>query len=236
VVIDQRRREYNARVRPTDPNDQQGKRPQMPIIAVVNPKGGVGKTTLATNIAGYFAARNTPVMLGDVDQQASARAWLDLRPEAAAPIRTWDVDGSLARPPKGVTHVVLDTPASLRGKPLADVVRVADKVLVPLQPSMFDILATGRFLGELKESYGSEREFADSVAVVGMRVDPRTRAAEQLGRFVSQLGLPVAGYLRDTQNYVHLAAHGLSLFDLPQKRVEQDRATWESLLGWLNRH
>ena len=81
----------------------------MPVIAVVNPKGGVGKTTLATNIAGYYAAGRTPVMLGDIDRQASARAWLDLRPEAAAPIRTWDVRGSLARPPQGVTHVVLDT-------------------------------------------------------------------------------------------------------------------------------
>jgi chromosome partitioning protein len=208
----------------------------MPVIAVVNPKGGVGKTTLATNIAGYYAASKTPVMLGDVDRQASARAWLDLRPDAAAPVRNWDLNGSLARPPKGVTHVVLDTPAQIDRRKLADVVRVADKVLVPLQPSMFDILATGDFLRALKSEYRNGRRFEDSVAVVGVRLDPRTKAAEQLGRFVAQLGLPVAGYLRDTQNYVHLAAHGLSLFDVPERRVEQDRATWESLLGWLNRH
>jgi chromosome partitioning protein len=208
----------------------------MPVIAVVNPKGGVGKTTLATNIAGYYAASKTPVMLGDVDRQASARAWLDLRPDAAAPVRNWDLNGTIARPPKGVTHVVLDTPAQIDRRKLADVVRVADKVLVPLQPSMFDILATGEFLRSLKSEYRNGRRFEDSVAVVGVRLDPRTKAAEQLGRFVAQLGLPVAGYLRDTQNYVHLAAHGLSLFDVPERRVEQDRATWESLLGWLNRH
>ena len=208
----------------------------MPVIAVVNPKGGVGKTTLATNIAGYYAAGNTPVMLGDVDRQASARAWLDLRPGAAAPIRSWDIHGRVARPPKGVTHVVLDTPAQLDGKRLADVVNVADKVVVPLQPSMFDILATEQFLRDLRRTYRSRQRFEDSVAVVGMRLDPRTKAAEQLGRFVTQLGLPVAGYLRDTQNYVHLAAHGLSLFDVPQRQVEQDRATWQSLLGWLNSH
>lgn len=208
----------------------------MPVIAVVNPKGGVGKTTLATNIAGYYAAANTPVMLGDVDRQASAKAWLDLRPGAAAPIRNWDLNGSIARPPKGVTHVVLDTPAQIEGRKLAEVVRVADRVLVPLQPSMFDILATSRFLGDLKGEFSNGRRFEDTVAVVGMRVDPRTRAAEQLGRFVGQLGLPVVGYLRDTQNYVHLAAHGLSLFDVPERRVEQDRATWQALLGWLNRH
>jgi chromosome partitioning protein len=208
----------------------------MPVIAVVNPKGGVGKTTLATNIAGYFAAGKTPVMLGDIDRQASAKAWLDLRPGDAAPIANWDITGSIARPPKGVTHVVLDTPAQIDGRRLAEVVRVADKVVVPLQPSMFDILATGRFLQELRGEFRNGRRFEDTVAVVGMRLDPRTHAAEQLGRFVSQLGLPVAGYLRDTQNYVHLAAHGLSLFDVPQGRVAQDRATWQSLLGWLNSH
>lgn len=208
----------------------------MPVIAVVNPKGGVGKTTLATNIAGYYAAGKTPVMLGDIDRQASAKAWLDLRPEAAAPIRNWEIKGTVARPPKDVTHVVLDTPAQIDARRLGEVVRIADRVLVPLQPSMFDILATGRFLEALRGEYRNGRRFEDCVAVVGMRVDPRTHAAEQLGRFVSQLGLPVAGYLRDTQNYVHLAAHGLSLFDVPVRRVEQDRATWQSLLGWLNRH
>jgi len=208
----------------------------MPVIAVVNPKGGVGKTTLATNIAGYYASGNTSVMLGDIDRQASAKAWLDLRPDAAAPIRNWELNGSIARPPKGVTHVVLDTPAQIQGRRLSDVIRVADRVLVPLQPSMFDILATGQFLAQLKGQFTNGRRFEESVAVVGMRVDPRTRAAEQLGRYVSQLGLPVVGYLRDTQNYVHLAAHGLSLFDVPRQRVEQDRATWTALLGWLNRH
>ena len=207
----------------------------MPVIAVVNPKGGVGKTTLATNIAGYYAAGRTPVMLGDIDRQASARAWLDLRPEAAAPIRTWDVRGSLARPPEGVTHVVLDTPAQIDARKLADVVRIADKVVVPLQPSMFDILATGDFLGALRRDLGPKR-FAGKVAVVGMRLDPRTHAAQELGRFVTQLGVPVAGYVRDTQNYVQLAAHGLSLFDVPERRVAADRATWASLLGWLNTH
>ena len=114
--------------------------------------------------------------------------------------------------------------------------RIADKVVEPLQPSMFDILASGEFLKDLKRQYGSTKRFNDKVAVVGMRLDPRTHAAQELGRFVTQLGVPVAGYLRDTQNYVQLAAHGLSLFDVPEQRVEADRATWASLLGWLNTH
>lgn len=208
----------------------------MPVVAVVNPKGGVGKTTIATNLAGYFAAHQEKTMLGDFDRQQSAKYWLKLRPGGLAPIQTWDVNGEVARPPRGVTHVVLDTPAQITGKKLSDIVRVADRILVPLTPSMFDVMATQDFLEELKGEFRNGKSFRDTVGIVGMRVDTRTKAAEQLSRFVSGLGLPVAGYLRDTQNYVHLAAHGLTLFDVPSARVQKDRATWEPLVSWIVRH
>ena len=100
---------------------------------------------------------------------------------------------------------------------------------------MFDVLATQRFLQELSEQFGNPKKFRDTVGIVGMRVDARTKAAEQLHRFVDGLGVPVAAYLRDTQNYVHLAAHGLTLFDVPAQRVEKDRQTWRSLTAWLDR-
>lgn len=205
----------------------------MPVVAVVNPKGGVGKTTLATNLAGYFASKAYRTMLGDFDQQRSARQWLELRPAQAASIGTWELDDGIARPPRGVTHVVLDTPAQLEGRRLAEVVRVAERIVVPLQPSMFDALATGRFLADLRAGFPKTRRFEEVVTLIGMRLDPRTRAAEELARFVNGLGVPVSGYLRDTQNYVHLAAHGLTLFDVPPRRVDRDRATWEPLLHWL---
>ncbi len=205
----------------------------MPVVAVVNPKGGVGKTTLATNLAGYFASKAQRTMLGDFDAQQSAKSWLGLRPSQAAEIGTWEIDGGIARPPRGVTHVVLDTPAQIEGRRLADVVRVADRIIVPLQPSMFDVLATARFLDELRAGFPNARRFGQAVTVVGMRVNPRTRAADQLARFIAGLDIPVSGYLRDTQNYVHLAAHGLTLFDVPSQRVDRDRATWEPLLHWL---
>lgn len=205
----------------------------MPVVAVVNPKGGVGKTTLATNLAGYYAASGKRTMLGDFDRQQSARQWLNLRPADARSIESWEMNGEVARPPRGVTHVVLDTPAQIEGKRLAQVARVANRIVVPLQPSMFDVLATARFLEELEALFDSTRRFRETVGIVGMRVDTRTRAAEQLARFVGGLGLPVAGYVRDTQNYVHLAAHGLTVFDVPSQRVDRDRATWERLAGWL---
>jgi chromosome partitioning protein len=204
----------------------------MPVVLVVNPKGGVGKSTVATNLAGWFASRGHPTMLGDLDKQLSARGWLARRPATAAKIASWDVDSDrIARPPRGVTHVVLDSPAAIHGHLLRDALKVADRVIVPLQASLFDIYATQAFLEKLAERAGLKA--SGHVGVLGMRVDARTRAAEQLHRFVEGLRLPVLGFLRDTQNYVQLAAHGLTLWDLAPSRVEKDVAQWQSLLAWV---
>jgi chromosome partitioning protein len=203
----------------------------MPVVVVANPKGGVGKSTLATHIAGYFASRGHTVMLGDADRQQSSRLWLGLRPAAARPIATWSVSADLiAKPPKGTTHVVLDTPAGLHGRRFNDVMKLADKVIVPLQPSVFDIFATRAFLDQLRQNKHFDKL---QIGLVGMRVDARTIAADKLHEFVDSLGLPVLGYLRDTQNYIHLAARGLTLFDVAPGRVEKDLAQWQAIGEWL---
>jgi chromosome partitioning protein len=204
----------------------------MPVVVVANPKGGVGKSTMATHIAGYFASRGHTVMLGDVDRQQSSALWRGLRPAGARPIAGWDVDAEhIAKPPKGTTHVVLDTPAGLHGRMFKDVLRIADKVVVPLQPSIFDIYATRAFLDELADHRKASHV---QVGIVGMRVDSRTIAAEKLHEFVEGLGLPVLGYLRHTQNYIHLAARGLTLFDLSPGRVERDLEQWQGICRWLD--
>ena len=204
----------------------------MPVIVVANPKGGVGKSTLSTNIAGYYASRGHAVMLGDADRQQSSKLWLGLRPAAARSIHSWDVGpDAVAKPPKGTTHVVLDTPGGLHAGRFKDVIKVADKVIVPLQPSVFDIFATRKFLDELAEH---RKAGSFQVGIVGMRVDGRTIAADKLHEFVDSLGLPVLGYLRDTQNYIHLAARGLTLFDVAPSRVEKDLEQWRALCQWLD--
>jgi len=205
----------------------------MPVVVIANPKGGVGKSTLATNVAGYFASRGHAVMLGDVDRQQSARLWLGLRPEAARPIAAWEVQRDfIVRPPRGTTHVVLDTPAGLHGTRFKEVMRLADKVLVPLQPSIFDIYATREFIDQIAEMKSpGERQ----VALVGVRVDERTIAAEQLRQFVKDLSLPVLGMLRPTQNYVYLAARGLTLFDVAPGRVQRDLEQWQGICRWLDK-
>ncbi|OYQ39185.1 cobyrinic acid a,c-diamide synthase [Rhodoferax sp. TH121] len=204
----------------------------MPVVVVANPKGGVGKSTLSTQIAGYFASQGHAVMLGDADRQQSSRLWLSLRPPAARPIASWDVgDDQIAKPPKGTTHVVLDTPAGLHGKRLKEVLKLADKVVVPLQPSVFDIFATRAFLDELA---GSAQAARTQIGIVGMRVDGRTRAADQLHTFVDSLGLPVLGFVRDTQNYIQLSARGLTVFDVAPGRVERDLVQWQPICRWLD--
>jgi chromosome partitioning protein len=207
----------------------------MPVIVVANPKGGVGKSTLATNIAGCLAADGRAVMLGDVDRQQSSRQWLAQRGRAdpgLVAIAGWDlVDGEIVRPPKGTSHVVLDTPAGLRGQRLDAVMRIADLMLIPLQPSLFDIQATHAFVQLLRQH---KRGATLKLGLVGMRVRENTKANEQLHRYLATVPVPVVAWLRDTQNYVQLAARGLTLWDVAPGRVERDLAQWAPLIEWVN--
>mgnify|MGYP000178522249 FL=1 len=203
----------------------------MPVIVVANPKGGVGKSTLATHVAGALAHAGHAVMLGDVDRQQSSRQWLALRPAQVPPIRGWEVShNDIVRPPKGVSHVVLDTPAGLHGKKLDAVLRIAQRLLIPLQPSLFDIQATHAFLHTLREH---PRAADIQLALVAMRVREHTLAHEQLHRYLATLQVPVVAWLRDTQNYVQLAARGLTLWDVAPSRVERDLEQWLALQQWL---
>lgn len=206
----------------------------MESFLIANPKGGTGKSTLATNLAGYFAHAGHRVMLGDIDRQQSSREWLKLRSPALPHIASWEiVDGLPAQPPQGTTHVVLDTPAGLHGKKLTQTLKRVTRVIVPLQASIFDILATRDFLAQLAEEK-EIRQHGAFVAIVAMRIDARTRSAAQLERFLADTGLPVIAHLRDTQNYVQTAAHGMSIFDLSPSRGEQDWEQWGPLLAWVN--
>lgn len=207
----------------------------MKAFLVANPKGGSGKSTLATNLAGYFAQRGRDVMLGDIDRQQSSREWLKLRPFELPTIDTWDIGpDNILRPPKGTSHVVLDTPAGLHGKMLDKVLKLSSRVIVPVQPSLFDMLATRQFLEALLEEKAVRKGKAD-VAVIGMRVDARTRAAGELERFFATFDLPVLAYLRDTQVYVQATAAGMTIFDLPPSRAERDVEQWQAIIDWVER-
>ena len=205
----------------------------MPVIVIANPKGGAGKSTLSTNVAGFLASQGHAVMLGDADVQQSSRLWLSLRPDTVPRITTWELQADLvltAKPPKGTTHVVIDTPGGLDGWRFKEVLGRADKIMVPIMPSIFDMYAAQTFLTKLREI---TRHSRSKVGVVGMRVDERTLAASKLRQFMDTLELPIVGYLRDTQHYLHLAAHGLSMFDITPSTVEKDLLQWRPICQWL---
>ena len=205
----------------------------MPVIVIANPKGGAGKSTLSTNVAGYFASLGHAVMLGDADVQQSSRLWLSLRPDTVNRITTWEMQADLvltAKPPRGTTHVVIDTPGGLDGWRFKEVLSRADKIMVPIMPSIFDMYAAQTFLTKLREITFNTRT---KVGVVGMRVDERTLAANKLRQVMDTLDLPIVGYLRDTQHYLHLAAHGLSMFDITPSKVEKDLLQWRPMCQWL---
>ena len=200
----------------------------MKTILIANPKGGAGKTTLTTNLAGYLAAQGEQVFLWDLDRQKSSLHWLATRPAHLPPIQR--LDSGRQKPGEGV--LVLDSPAGLHGEKLADLLKRVEKVIVPIVPSSFDLAATKIFLDELMGEKSVRKGHA-FVAIVGMRVDARTRAAEKLDEFLAPVDLPVLTHLRDTQNYVTAAFEGKSIFDMAPSIVAQDVAQWQPLLKWL---
>lgn len=206
----------------------------MKVIVVANPKGGAGKSTLSTNIAGYFASQGHAVMLGDADTQQSSKFWLSQRPQTLPKISTWEFQADLvltAKPPAGTTHVVIDTPGGINGWRLQEVIQRADKVIVPIMPSVFDMHATEDFLSRLVEI---TKALPTDVRVIGNRIDSRTISAANLRKFVESLDVQVLSYLRDTQYYLHMAAHGLSIFDLAPSKVQKDLEQWQPICEWLD--
>jgi chromosome partitioning protein len=202
-------------------------------ILVANPKGGAGKTTIATNLAAYLAGKRQRVVIKDMDRQRSAARWLARRPRGFPEVR-----GALPdTDPKIVTEyapqwLVIDAPAGLHDQSLAALVRDADAVLVPVAPSTFDFEATADFLAELS-ALKPVKDGKRAIAIVGSRVDNRTIAASNLDEFLEPLSLDVLTHVRDSQLYVHAARDGLSIFDQPRSRAEEAWSDWPPIFEWL---
>ncbi|WP_020168812.1 MULTISPECIES: ParA family protein [Methylotenera] len=199
-------------------------------ILIANPKGGSGKTTLSTNLAGYFARRNEIVTLRDLDRQQSATRWIERRPGELPLIHSKNLKSKSQ--PIDSDWIITDSPAGLREEKLSDAVKQADCVIVPIQPSAFDIGATSNFLDILIEEKAI-RKNKTFVALVGVRVNSRTLSAISLAEFMAKADFEVLTYLRNAQAYVTAAEQGLSLFDMRNSVVEQDLIQWNPLLDWV---
>ena len=217
---------------------------RMQRITLLNPKGGSGKTTLATNLASYFAGRGYATVLFDYDAQGSSTRWLEVRPselpsihgvpayrEAAGATRTWQL-----RVPAGTERVIVDTPASVAGPRLDDLVRRSDCILIPVLASPIDLDAFMNFaliLGHIPRIRSGDAR----VAVIANRVRRNTRYFKTLQNALLReaLGAPMeyVATLRDTQQYVHAGARGYGISELDSPRVAPVLDEWEPLLAWL---
>ncbi len=205
----------------------------MRAVLVANPKGGAGKTTLATNLSGYFANQGKKTTLCDLDRQQSSLRWMAFRDPALPAITGYYGGNQISlNLPREADWVVVDAPAGLQGYKLSDYLRTVDKVLVPLVPSVFDMAATEDFLNTVR---GEVRGVRAKVGIVAMRVDPRTKAASMLEEFLRHFDIPIVAYLRNTQNYVNVAAAGATVFDPPKAKHRRDLEQWSSLISWLEK-
>ena len=202
-------------------------------IMVLNAKGGCGKSTLATNIASYFATQGAAVALADYDPQRSSLDWLDRRPDNRASIAAVaGFEDGLRKAPRNADILVIDAPARSHGSELTDLVKHAETIVVPVLPSTIDMQATSAFLDELKDQTKIEKKKA-KVAVVANRVRENTLIYDELDEYLTKLRVPYVASLRDAQNYVRAYTRGIGIFELPEYLAWPDWDEWEPLTAWL---
>ncbi|MGB0721867.1 MAG: AAA family ATPase [Gammaproteobacteria bacterium] len=210
-------------------------------IMVINSKGGCGKTTIASNLAAYYASQGKRTVLFDYDPQGSSLQWVRSRSPERFPVhgvpayrgardgvtRTWQL-----RVPTGSERVILDTPAGVGGQELADLCQRVHAIVVPVQPSPIDIHACSHFVRDLL-LVGKVRTLNVRVAVVANRVRERTHGFSILERFLGSLNIPFITSLRDAQNYVKAAEQGIGIHELDAPFVQRDIDQWAPLLEWI---
>jgi chromosome partitioning protein len=213
----------------------------MQKIVLLNPKGGSGKTTIAINLASYFAVCGLKPTLMDLDAQGSSSRWLTKRAKGQPPIhgiaayeRNSRVTRSFAtRLPQDTERLVVDTAAALESQNLPDITRNATAVLVPVLPSDIDIHAAAKCISDLLLIAKIRRE-DQRIAVIANRVKKNTLVYKALMKFLETLNIPVVATLRDSQNYIRAAESGLGLFEMKPNQVREDMEQWLPLIRPLH--
>jgi chromosome partitioning protein len=212
----------------------------MKTTLVVNPKGGAGKTTIATNLASYFASSDIPTTLMDYDPQGSSLNWLRLRGQDAAKIHAANAApekfGRLRSfemyvPPQ-TRELVIDAPAGASGVLLHQMLERANRVLVPLVPSSIDLHATGNFMRDLL-GMGRLKTGAVRVAVVANKVRRSMPVYPPLQQLLDSLGLPLVARLIDSDVYMKAAEGGAGIFELDPALALAERKQFMPIVEWL---
>jgi chromosome partitioning protein len=203
-------------------------------VMVLNAKGGCGKSTLATNIAVFFARDGHQVCLADYDPQRSSLDWLAQRPADLPPISGVPAyEDGLRTVSRATEILVIDAPARVHGTELNELVRRAETIIVPVLPSSIDMKACGHFMAELLEIGKVSRKQA-RLAVIANRVREYTLIYEELDQFLSKLKVPYLGSLREAQNYVRAYARGMGVLELPEYLAWPDWKQWKPIGEWLH--
>ena len=211
----------------------------MRTIVVLNPKGGCGKSTIATNIAAYFSIKGKRVTLADCDPQGSSDDWLSARPDKYSAINGIVVEHDRLKIPRNTEILIIDTPAAMEDKRLKKYLRKAQSLVMPIIASPIDIRAAERFLNELFSFRGSINNKI-KIATIANRVREDTLIAAKLENYLDNIRLPngkklpFMTMLRASQNYIRASEQGLSIFELPPSKTYYDREQWAPLLRWLN--
>jgi chromosome partitioning protein len=203
-------------------------------VMVMNPKGGCGKSTIATNVAGYFASEGVKVALADYDPQRSSLDWLEMRPADIPAILAVDaVNEGLRGVPRDTEVLVIDAPARTHGSEMNELVRRAETILVPVMPSPIDMKACAHFMTELLELGKVQREQA-RLGLIANRVRENTLLFDELDTYLGKLKVPYLSALRQSTNYLRAFQRGMSIFELPEYLARPDWEQWAPITKWLN--
>lgn len=199
----------------------------MRTILVVNPKGGCGKTTIATNLAGYYAQRGISVSLVDMDRQRSAYQWAKSRPDDAAPIETYlDIQEFHTR------RVIYDCPAQIHIGLTTDLINRSDIIIMPINPSIIDHRAAFKFIFDIRSMIRADICSQIKIGFVANRANAGFTSYAELQKFSKLMQAPIITALRNSQNYVNAANAGLSIFEMPRSKVAVDLEQWVPLRYW----
>lgn len=204
----------------------------MITVLIANPKGGCGKTTIATNLASAFANGGLRTALADADRQRSSTYWLKLRPDTSPHIEGLNWAKGAPKPPKNIDRLVIDCPAGLRLWRFRRLAAHADVVIVPILPSPFDERVASRFVKRILRSKVIRKKGAP-VGIVRNRVRVRTRAADHLEAVAARLEAPDIGAIRDRTLYMEVASKGLGVFDLSPSRIATIQSDWYPLIHFI---
>lgn len=206
----------------------------MKTILIANQKGGCGKTLTAIHLAAALAQKGYAVALADADKQKSALHWLKQRPTSAASIQSldWRHEKSIGDAPSQLDYLIIDAPGALTGEHAEHLVAEAHAIIVPLQPSFFDIDSTKRFLKHLQD-IKRIRKGKVQLHLLASRVKPKSAANKEIQQFFEKLELQPIAWISERSAYGQLAMHGLSIFDQTQKQYLLMQAQWQPLLNAL---